>query len=429
MPLVAPPPIGPGRFRPSAILIPIATATASGLMLKYLPTPWIWTSLLMVALALRGVAVSAGDVPRAIWFNVGFLFLLLGIAEVYSWGSTNAIWGPSTHIEYSDRYYTEHDVLGYGPLPGQKVTATMTHRAGILYQVTYTIDGAGLRISPSYGTERSRCAIFFGGSFTFGEGVNDEEAMPYLVGENSDLRSYNFGFHGYGPHQMLAALQEGIVQETIEGCEPAAIVYQAIFDHVLRAAGKRSWGRAGPRYALLPDGNVVRNGRFADGDPAERDAYPRFWGKVVNQVHKSTTYERYEGLIGDRHLADPLADEQDVELFLSIVAAAKAHTVDHWPRSSFHVIFWDGDAQNDDNVALIDGLKRRGLEVHVASDVLPDYGAIGGPYRISVDGHPNPAAHRAFAGYVIRNILGESEQGQASSDRSPDLALDAATAF
>ena len=44
--------------------------------------------------------------------------------------------------------------------------------------------------------------IIFGDSFTFGEGLNCVQMMPYRVGEigGGRFEVYNFGFQGYGPH-------------------------------------------------------------------------------------------------------------------------------------------------------------------------------------------------------------------------------------
>jgi hypothetical protein len=74
----------------------------------------------------------------------------------------------------------------------------------LIYDVTYTIDADGLRIAAGLdeNPHDNRCMLFFGCSFTFGEGVDDHEAMPYVAGTLANLRAYNFGFPGYGPHQM-----------------------------------------------------------------------------------------------------------------------------------------------------------------------------------------------------------------------------------
>ena len=89
--------------------------------------------------------------------------------------------------------------------------------------------------------------------------------MPYLVGERSGnrFRVYNFGFHGYGPHQMLAALTGGRVQDTVD-CQPTHVVYQAIVPHVERVSGLATWDRHGPRYVETQDGGVRLAGRFDD---------------------------------------------------------------------------------------------------------------------------------------------------------------------
>lgn len=79
----------------------------------------------------------------------------------------------------------------------------------------------------------SGCVLFFDDSLTFGEGVNDNQTMPYRVGMRSAgaLRVYNFAFHGYGPHQMLAQIELGVVRDTID-CLPDHAIYQAIIPRI-----------------------------------------------------------------------------------------------------------------------------------------------------------------------------------------------------
>ena len=46
---------------------------------------------------------------------------------------------------------------------------------------------------------------FFGGSFAFGFGLNDNETMPYLLQKYlKNWKIENYGINGYGVHQMLA---------------------------------------------------------------------------------------------------------------------------------------------------------------------------------------------------------------------------------
>ena len=106
-----------------------------------------------------------------------------------------------------------------------------------IFDVVYTTNEAGLRASPP-SAEARESILFFGGSFTFGTGVNDDETMPHRggVATKGKYRVFNFGYAGYGPHQMLAAIEGGLVDEIVIE-PPKYVIYQAIPHHVERAAG------------------------------------------------------------------------------------------------------------------------------------------------------------------------------------------------
>jgi hypothetical protein len=81
---------------------------------------------------------------------------------------------------YSDSYFVDDDVLGTAPI--KKNTGGFEH-GKLIYDVTDTIDEKELRIAPpvqAVGPDGS--VLFFGCSFTFGEGVRDREALPYSGG-------------------------------------------------------------------------------------------------------------------------------------------------------------------------------------------------------------------------------------------------------
>src|SRR4030095_13739981 len=73
----------------------------------------------------------------------------------------------------------------------------------------------------------------------------------------------NFGFLGYGPHQMLAQLQQELVRDAID-CTPRYAIYQALPSHVSRAAGLEAWDQAGPKYTLGKDRTIIPVGHFND---------------------------------------------------------------------------------------------------------------------------------------------------------------------
>lgn len=120
--------------------------------------------------------------------------MVLGIIEVFSWRS---LWKEKEatryEIQYSKGPNTYNDILGYAPRSRNTIVSKKYRDEQLLYDVTYTIGDDGLRITPKYELiELNQCVVFFGGSFTFGEGLNDEESMPYLVGKLSKFNTYYF---------------------------------------------------------------------------------------------------------------------------------------------------------------------------------------------------------------------------------------------
>jgi hypothetical protein len=96
--------------------------------------------------------------------------------------------------------------IGVQPRSGVHRFKKLTAAGDVIYDVTYTIGSDGFRVADN--PDARNRVNFFGCSFTFGEGLNDNETLPYLVSKTMEgVSSKNFGFHGYGPHQALAILQ------------------------------------------------------------------------------------------------------------------------------------------------------------------------------------------------------------------------------
>ena len=77
-----------------------------------------------------------------------------------------------------------------------------------------------------------------------------------------------------------------------------------------------------------------------------------------------------------------------------------------YPEAEFHVLWWDED--DVDNKAISDDLRRRGITVHLMSDILPNYRAddLNEIYRLHEwDPHPNALANELIARYVVERIL------------------------
>jgi hypothetical protein len=357
--------------------------------LKYLPSPYIWGALSWGVCCLAYALRATRSTARIVFANLSIFLFCIGLLEA---GAAILSSKPDRWV-YSQDYYNLDDVLGYAPHKNIKVSCQRYRGSRLLYNAAYTINKDGLRISPPVGQAGCRDAIlFFGCSFTYGEGLNDNETMPYIVGERSKTQVYNFGFHGYGPHQMLSAIEHGLVDEVID-CQPRYAIYQTGFFHVERAAGYYQWDPHGPKYVLTRDGRVKYAGHF-DDKPMKR--------LMDGLLRQSAIYNTF---IASRSWVT----KKDIERFIAIVVTAKNELVEKYPGLEFHVIYW-GPAGKDDRM-IIARLEKAGIKIHLLRNILVPKTNDWHKEFLAPDGHPSFNANKTFADYIIRNILHKPAAG------------------
>jgi hypothetical protein len=103
-----------------------------------------------------------------------------------------------------DSVHVSDPLLGWVPRPGARAPHVSTGN----FDVTYVIDAAGRRaIPPNPGAQRT--LHFFGDSFTFGHGVeNDQTALSIIAGILGRRANVaNYGVMAYGLEQMLLRLR------------------------------------------------------------------------------------------------------------------------------------------------------------------------------------------------------------------------------
>ena len=353
--------------------------------------PFVWMLLWWTLCSFAAAVIQKGSRPRALLVNFAVVLLVLAGYEGYLLLRDTNSDPTRMQGDYTVDYFDADELLGYGPAKSRVASAQKYHGDTLIYSVRYTIDDHGLRVSPPTGTPSAGCVLFFGGSVTFGEGVEDNEAMPYQVGllSGNRYRVYNFGFHGYGPHQMLAALESGRVDAIVD-CRPTHVVYQAIIPHVERAAGLAAWDRQGPRYTSRQGGGATLAGRFDDA--AVNPPWKTWLGR----------YLTYATLFGRRRAAN----DEEIRLYADIVDSARSFVEQAFEGAEFHVLVWDNDGLPAHD-RVMRALEPKNLRLHRISDVLPGYRENKARFELSVhDHHPNAAAHAAIAGYILREILG-----------------------
>lgn len=368
------------------------------LAVLFFVVPWASVQLLPVSWAFiwgawaLALFVLAFGRPRrrlrAVWFNVGVACLALAGLEVYfELNKPEEPWFDNADV----RGYVQADAdLGYAPVPGAVRTIARYFRDERIYAVTYHIGDRGERVSPSaQANADGEATPFFGCSMTFGEGLEDDQTYPHLVGALSGGRiaPVNLAFSGWGPHQMLAMLESGRAAEVVEGT-PRHAFYMLIASHANRLSGKVRWDRHGPRYRLAADGSVRRDGNFGSG----LSSFERRMRKWLRASHIF------------RRVSERPVGPEAFELLGAIVAAAEARIASLWPGCKLHVLIFDRPGRRNDEA--IRALEARGLTVHRMSTVLPGFKANHLRYALHPqDLHPTAEANRLIAAWIVKEIL------------------------
>jgi hypothetical protein len=364
-------------------------------IVAWIPSPFVWLAGAgAIACGLAAWKGGRGWV-RVVSVNACLVLLLFGAIEAaFAMLLTRR---NRSFPEYPPLYFQPDDELGGAP---QKGSAHVTKRTGstVVYDVTYTIGANGLRASPpDRGTDAKACALFFGDSFMFGEGLADDQTIPWRVGvlTNGDARAFNFGFHGFGAQQMLAALEGDRVAKSV-ACRPTHIIYEAIPDHVARAAGYYGFMRHGPRYELVSNAarsdSVAYRGHFDDAEN-NRSA---IGAAIANAMAKSWLYRWLTSL-------SPLPDDEDLKRYVAIVTTARRVAAEKYPGSRFDVLYWDIHGESPMDEKVLPALRAAGLSVFDAEQILPGFRENPSTFALSpYDAHPGARADDLLARYIVQ---------------------------
>ena len=146
-------------------------------------------------------------------FTITFLYSLeLIFGSVYYYNNS----GNNKVKDYINGEYSEKDtILGYKFKPDvDSVGSCKTVDGDTIYNVTYSSDQYNRRIeskSEELSDKNNKHAIFVGGSFTLGHGLTNAHTFPSFFNAKTDsFQSYNYGFGGYGPHQIALFFKSGV---------------------------------------------------------------------------------------------------------------------------------------------------------------------------------------------------------------------------
>jgi len=304
-------------------------------------------------------------------------------------------------------------LLLYDNRIGPRLRANATARCGkrvgdrILYDVVYETDLAERRATlNAAGATPRRFAAFFGGSYTFGEGLPTDATLASSFARSStSWAAYNYGCPGYGPQNVYVQLGERELPNEIPQSNGVA-VYTFIPHHVRRAIGSMvvttKWGRTFPYFTYRDDGRLKRDGTFGTDHP---------WRHWYRWLYNFETV-RYAGIDLPLWLG-----ASDFELTGALVAGARDRFLAQYPDGAFIVLVPPHDPAET-------AVVRRALESFEAFDLecldaTALYPFAAPQYRIPFDGHPTAAANDALAEFLQRHLHSKAVPIDNETGRRP----------
>lgn len=207
-------------------------------------------------------------------------------------------------------FQVEMPALGMGLKSGFQGKHTCSDMNGEIYSVTVHIDEEGRRITPvEHSEERDGAALFFGCSFTFGQGVEQEETLPACFGkECAALLPVNFGVPGYGPqHLWLQIHEEEFLDELPR--DRGVVLYGIMNNHIPRLLGDNAtvaeWGDWLP-WLSFDHGVIEYRGLMRDWILPESPLLQRLRSLHIGRFILNRTGLMKTGISNDRDGVDAL---------------------------------------------------------------------------------------------------------------------------
>lgn len=197
---------------------------------------WIWGILfslcwlfgfLFLAIALFLLAIRLNNWASSLVCLLASIFVAFFLGEGYFLFSSQTQDGK--YYDAGNSHYVKDGVATTegiirktpdGAFPGQPdhPSASFAHRElkfnKLLYDVRYTFDKLGRRITPEANSHPQGDILVFGCSFTFGHGLENEQTWAWKLGKllGPNWHVANYGYNAFGPQQMLNMIESGHVE-------------------------------------------------------------------------------------------------------------------------------------------------------------------------------------------------------------------------
>lgn len=346
------------------------------------------------------VFVKQKRVRSAILVLTSLAFLVVALETgSFLWTAVPKLWGYTTDKHYTTKGKLTYpdDVLGYAPY-ADNTTIESSHIGDepVYIETVYEFDAKARRVVP---LERpaERHALFFGGSWTFGEGLANPESLSgrFQHHAKGEFQAYNYAFKGYGPNQMLCLLQDDAKFDDIPQKDGVA-VYGFIVNHI--------WRTVGAPWQLISRDTIPLVRLDAEGQvegPLYYKDIPSFQRKLA--MYKALrTYSAMGRLLFSGKQLLLVSREKSIETTAATIIECSRRYKARF-NGEFYTIIWPRRRlQPDEEKTFIQLLEAGGVKVLMP----PPYPNPDEAMMHPVDEHPSPKEADWIAQYVQQHIAG-----------------------
>lgn len=202
---------------------------------------------------------------------------------------------------YGNGYYNR--IAGFGFLlnPGFYTSRKLSSSGEVIYDVSYTIGDDGFRANDFPSAPNVN---LYGGSFVFGEGLNDNETLSAFLWNDFGIATKNYGIHAYGLHQALYMIET----QGLSATNGVNLTLTAPW-HALRSSCKPLYAIGTPFYQV-DNGFAVLRGVCSGGS---------FLSRVLR---RSEIYQ----LIANIFSAEAIITDADIHRYLAIIRSIQRET-------------------------------------------------------------------------------------------------------
>lgn len=273
--------------------------------------------------------------------------------------------------------------LGFIHRPDSEIRHIERLENEIIYDATYHFDQYSRRLIPLEQEGREEFLMLFGCSFTYGNGLNDDQTLGYYLAKEGAYHVYNYAIGGSGPHMLLELLRTRSLTSQITQ-EKGTLVYLFHSLHPRRTVGtalNMSWLRDTPFYEEK-NNEMIKVGTLETSRP-----FRTWFLKGIRKLNEWGFLER----------DFPSASRFDLQYFAKIIKASQKEFLRQFPKGKF-IVYVHPLSHMDPKLRAY--LKEKSIPVHEGKKLEPS------EYTLSPhDGHPSAKANEALAQELLKNSL------------------------